>query len=296
MLRYYKGNPATYTVAFRNGKAVKHGAGINFWYTPFNTSIAEVPAVSQEANFIFKETTSNFQEIAIQGALTYRVTDPLTIVQLLDFTDEGGAASEQLETLVTRVINAVQFHTRDHIARLTLEQALDKARSVARDVFETVSTEPNLVALGVEIESLYFTDVAATPEMRKALEADYRESLKGRADHAIYTRRAAAVAEERKIRESEMNTEIELEDRRRELVERQAENNLTLAEADAKADEMKLNPYGNLPPQALVGLALKEWAGQAGTIGSLNISPDLLGKVVSWIDHQKEPREEAGAE
>ena len=63
----------------------------------------------------------------------------------------------------------------------------------------------------------------------------------------------------------------------------QARNNLALAEAEARADELKLSPYGALPPQALVGLALKEWAGNAGNIDNLSITPDLLSKVVTWV-------------
>ncbi len=36
----------------------------------------------------------------------------------------------------------------------------------------------------------------------------------------------------------------------------QARNTLAIAEAEAKAEEMKLNPYTTMPPQALVGLQL----------------------------------------
>ena len=68
----------------------------------------------------------------------------------------------------------------------------------------------------------------------------------------------------------------------------QARNNLALAEAEAEADRLKLSPYGDLPPQALVGLALKEWAGNAGTIDSLSITPDLLSKVVSYVSDARE--------
>ena len=93
--------------------------------------------------------------------------------------------------------------------------------------------------------------------------------------------------EERKIRESEMNTDVELENRRKDLVDMQARNSLTLAEAEAKADELKLEPYGALPPQALVGLALKEWAANAGRIDNLSITPDLLGKVVSFVSQAR---------
>jgi hypothetical protein len=42
-----------------------------------------------------------------------------------------------------------------------------------------------------------------------------------------------------------------------------------------------------LPPQALVGLALKEWAGNAGTIDNLTITPDLLSKVVSFVSDSR---------
>lgn len=122
--------------------------------------------------------------------------------------------------------------------------------------------------------------------MRKALEADYREGLQRRADQAIYARRAAAVAEERKIKQSELDTEVELEERRRELVEMQAANRLRLAEADARADELKLDPYARMPAQALLGLALKEWAANAGNIANLSITPDHLNQLVAWVGSQ----------
>jgi len=64
------------------------------------------------------------------------------------------------------------------------------------------------------------------------LEAEYRERLQRDADRAIYERRTAAVEEERKIRQSELETDIDLEERRKELVVMQAENSLTLAEAE----------------------------------------------------------------
>ena len=97
------------------------------------------------------------------------------------------------------------------------------------EVHEEVVDEQSIVGLGAALESLHFATVKATPEMQKALEADYREGLQQRADQAIYARRAAAVAEEREIRQSELNTEVELENRRRDLVDTQARNSLALA-------------------------------------------------------------------
>lgn len=286
MFNYYKGEPNTYTICFKDGKVRKHGAGINFWYSPLTTTISAIPVASQESHFVFTETTADFQEVAIQGSLTYRLDAPLDVASRLDYTVDPAKKrykSEDPSKLVQRVINVVQGHTRALISQLSLEKALTGVGSVAKEVLAHVSAAQDLSSLGVVIEGLHFVSIKATPEMQKALEADFRESLSKRADQAIYDRRKAAVEEERKIRESEMNTDVELENRKKALVDTQARNELKLAEAQAKAEELKLSPYGELPPQALVGLALKEWAANSGSIDNLTITPDLLSKVVTYV-------------
>lgn len=286
MFNYYKGEPNTYTVSFRDGDVVRHGAGINFWFSPLTTTVSAIPLASQESLFVFTETTSDYQEIAIQGSFTYRLHDPLAIASRLDFTIDPVKrrhTSDDPARLVQRVVNAVQGDTRALVSRLSLEAALTRAGTLATDVLLSVSGSEELNELGIVVEGLHFTSIKATPEMQKALEADFRESLNKRADQAIYDRRKSAVEEERKIRETEMNTDVELENRKKALVDTQARNRLKLAEAKAKAEELKLSPYGELPPQVLVGLALKEWAGNSGLIENLTITPDLLSKVVNYV-------------
>ena len=290
LIRSFKGEPSTHVIRYRNGKIVASGVGANFWYMPMNTSVAAVPVVSQEAQFLLTETTANYQEVSIQGTVTYRITDPTLVANRLNFTIDPSSArftSEDPDKLVQRIVNLVQGQTRRKVNALSLEEAITNVHSLAVQVFREVLDDDSIAQLGVALESLHFTAVKATPEMRKALEADYREGLQQRADQAIYARRAAAVSEERQIRQSELNTEVELENRRKDLVDTQARNNLTLAEAEAKADELKLNPYSAMPPQALLALALKEWAGNAGMIENLSITPDLLTKVASWVSAGK---------
>ena len=290
ILRHYKGEPNVYVIRYRAGKILEHGPGLDFWYLSYNTSIAAVPAVTQDAPFIFNEATANFQEVAIQGQLTYRLESPLDAARMLDFTVDprnGRYRSKDPERLTQRVINAVQTHTRKGVIDFTLEQALTQVKELARGVLERVRTEPALETLGVVVESIYFLAVTPKPEMQKALEAEYREHLQRNADRAIYERRTAAVEEERKIRQSELETDIDLEVRRKDLVAMQAENSLKLAEAEAKADEMKLDPYANLAPQALAGLAFKEFAGNAGNIGNLSITPDMLSQIIAWVGGQR---------
>lgn len=292
-IHYFKGEPDQYIIRYKNGRIIKHGEALDFWYLPYNTSISMVSNVSQDALFIFNESTANFQEVSIQGQLTYRFEAPLQTAKYLDFSIDPRSSkyrSKDVDKLNQRVINAVQLHTRKGMNSMSLEMALTSAKELSSQVLNAVRDEDSLQRLGVVIESLYFTAVTPTPEMQKALEADYRENLQQNADRAIYERRAASVEEERKIQQREMETEIEREERRKELVNMQAENSLKLAEAEARADEMKLSPYASLESQALIGLALKEFAGNAGRIGNLNITPDMLGQVINWMGGDKHER------
>lgn len=297
LIRHYKGEPNRYVIRYKNGVMEKDGTGLAFWYRPFNTSIVAIPVGSQDAPFIFNETTSDFQEISIQGQLSFRLTQPLDITKVFDFTIDpkrGNFRSDDPEKLIARTVNLVQAHTRSGVNQLSLEQALIEVKELASTVLVKVQQEAELEAIGIRVESLHFSEVKATPEMRKALEADYRESLQQRADQAIYARRMAAVEEEAKISNQEMDNTVELEERRRELVIKQSKNRLQQAEAEAKAlemeaeaetkaDEIRFGLYKSLSPQALLGLALKDWAGGGGSIGNLSISPDLLTDLVKWV-------------
>lgn len=290
LMRYFKGDPSSYILRYRNGRLIDHGPGLTFFYLPFNTTIAAIPAASQDAPFIFHEVTGDFQEIAIQGQLSYRLVKPVELSEMLDFSIEprnGAWRSRDPEKLVQRVVNAVQFNTRSGISAMPMEEALRSVKDLADSVLASVRKAPGLAEMGVAVESLHFSSVKATPEMQKALEADFRESLQQRADQAIYARRKAAVDEESKISRRELDSEVELEERRRDLVDTQARNQLALAEADAKAEELRLAPYGELSPQVLIGLAMRDWAAKGAKIGSLNLSPDLVSQLVGWMGRKE---------
>lgn len=293
LIEYYKGEPSTYLIGYKGGKVNNYGSGRSLWYLPHNTTVAAVPVLSQVTPFIFTEATANFQEVSIQGRLTYRLTDPIKAAEFLDFTitQKGTYRSKDLDKLTQRIVNTVQAYIRSGVNALDLENALGKVKDLSGDVLLKVRQETDLQTLGVFVENLHITSVNATPEMRKALEAEYRENLQKRTDQAIYDRRFAAQEEERKLKQRELDGDVELEERRRDLVNKQAENSLVLAEAEAKADEMKLNPYAEFAPQALVGLALKEWAANAGTVDNLSIGTDMLGQLIGWMGGKQDASE-----
>ena len=85
-IKRFKGEPGEYILYYHGGDLRRHGLGLSFWYLPYNTSIGSVPVVRRDTHFVFTETTANYQEISIQGQLTYRLVKPLEVAKVLDFT------------------------------------------------------------------------------------------------------------------------------------------------------------------------------------------------------------------
>src|SRR5262249_12919369 len=140
-------------------------------------------------------------------------------------------------------------------------------------------------ALGVECLSLFFTTLKTTPELTRALEAEYREALQQRADQAIYARRAEAVEQERRIKQNELSTEVHLEQRRRELVDLQGENARAQAAFEAEALNIQLTPYRELDQRTLLALAFRDFAGNAQKIGNLTITSEIMAQLLNGASH-----------
>src|SRR4051794_10978649 len=73
---YFKGQPTDYILRYASGRVRAEGLGLAFYYWRFNTHVVAVPTTALDANFVFNEITANFQEVIIQGQLTYRIREP----------------------------------------------------------------------------------------------------------------------------------------------------------------------------------------------------------------------------
>ena len=280
---YFKGDPTDYLLVYSGEHLKREGQGLAFFYWRPKTSIASIPTTTIDAQFIFNETTGNFQAVTVQGQLTYRIAQPKTTSGILDFTIDPTTRaykSDDPEKLAQRIVNVVQMNTRSELQRLSLEDALRQHAQIAGVALAKIQKDAALTAMGVECVGLYITSIKATPEMAKALEAEQRESLQMKADQAIYHRRAVAVEQERRIKENELNTQVTLEQRRQELVDLQGQNNRKQAEYDAQATETRLTPFKNVPPRTLLALAMRDMAENAEKIGNLTITPDILAALL----------------
>jgi hypothetical protein len=289
-----KAPPTTYVLHFTNGRVRREGAGLAFVYWAPGSTIVAVPVGSADAPFAFQEATADFQSVAIQGQVTYRVTDPRRLAAVLDLSvgPNGRHRTDDYQKLPERVVHATQMLMRAETQRLTLAVALTDASGLGARVLAALRTADAVVQLGIEILGLAVLAVRPTPESAKALEAEAREALQRRSDDAIYARRNAAVEHERRIKESELQTEIALEERRARLLDERIANDRKEAESRAFALETTLAPVRGLDWRTLmalrggdsantIALAFQELAANAGRVGELNISPDLLRTLVS---------------
>ncbi len=284
MFAYFKSEPTDYVLGYRNGRIFRQGAGRSFWYWQRSTSIVLVPTATSDALFVLNETTGNFQAVTLQGQITYRIIAPATIVALLNFTIDPLTKqyrSEDPAKLQQRIVNLVQAHTRNELGKLSLEDALRGAEQLAGSVFTRIREDSTFAAMGIECISLFYTAIKATPEMTKALEAEYRETLQKRADQAIYSRRADAVEQERKIKQNELSTSVDLEQRRQELVELEGANARARATFAAEATRIGLDPLRELEPRLVLALAMRDMAANAEKIGNLTITTEILEQLLN---------------
>jgi regulator of protease activity HflC (stomatin/prohibitin superfamily) len=241
-LKFKKFDAMTYVMHNVNGKLRREGKGLSFFYFSPVSTIVAVPLGSRDIQFIFSETTRDFQTITIQGQITYVIENPKSLAELFDFTlaSDNANAAENFEKLNQRMNNEAQTATSSFIQGLSLKDALRSAKTISDQISNGLKSSQAIKMLGVEIVSIDVLAVRPTPEMAKALETETREALQKDADHAIYSRRDFAVEQERRIKESELNTEIAVQEKQKQINEKQWQIKMIDADKARKLREMKM--------------------------------------------------------
>ena len=224
-LRYAKTSPSTYVIQYRNGQPVREGTGLAFFYFAPNASLVSVPLESVDVPFMFNEVSSDFQEVTVQGQVTYRVADPKILASLMNFTlkPNGEYVSDDPTRLPQRVVNAVQVQLRSVLSGRSLHELLRGWEQMVQSVRDGLRRPDGLASLGLELVNLAVLAVRPNPETARALESTVREQILKQADDAMYLRRNSAIEQERAVKENELNTEIAIETKKRQIRETQLE-------------------------------------------------------------------------
>jgi regulator of protease activity HflC (stomatin/prohibitin superfamily) len=287
---------------------------LSFFYFGPASSIVSVPLASVNIPFAFNEPTADFQTLTIQGQMTYRIVDPRKAAAMLDFSvdSKGRYLSDHYQKLPERLVYGLQTLVRAEIQDLPLKDALVHGDALAARVLDRLKASPEVTQIGVEILNLAVLSLRPNPEMAKALEAEAREAMNRNADEAVYTRRNAAIEQERRLKENELQTELLVQNKQRELHERDMEAQIALEtqraaltdqksenerkEADSRAYALKavIAPVQGLDWRVLmmlnpqhgdarntIAMAFQDLAANAQKIGELNVSPDLLRSLIA---------------
>jgi regulator of protease activity HflC (stomatin/prohibitin superfamily) len=223
-LKYIKARPTTYLMAFKQGKAVREGAGLSLVYYAPTTNLVAVPIGSREALFMFEKVTADFQTVRVQGQVSYRIADPAKAATRLNFALKPDAVtyeSDDPTRVPLRIVAAVEVLVQSIVQGTTLTEAIRGSAQLADGVMVGLKRHAEILSLGLEILSVAVLAVKPSPETARALEAQAREAFLKVADDAVYARRNSAVEQERAIKESELDTEIAVEQKKRAIRETQ---------------------------------------------------------------------------
>ncbi len=303
---------------FRNGTLVKSGRGLSFWFDPNGASLTEIPMNDRELVFMIKGQSSDYQDLAIQGSVIWRVADADRIAARVDFgidVNKGNRLDkpeEQIKSVLTGLVREfADTYLKDKGVRDLLEAGLAPVQAAIADGFER---DPTLDVMGLEVVSIRVAALSPSSELSRALQAPTFESLQQKADEATFSRRALAVDKERAIAENELQNQIELAARRKDLIAREDANARSEAEAKAAAKQIlvaadaeakvvaseaeasriraveqaaadmekaRMDAIANVPPAVMFALAAQQFAGKLEKVDSLTVSPDMLAGLVS---------------
>ena len=225
-IRFIKVGPTEHVIHYKKGRVVREGTGLSFFYFGPTSSLVIIPVGSVDIPFIFKEVTADFQEVTVQGQISYRVAEAGRLSKLMNFTiapGRRGYASEDPGKLPQRMVNHTQVLTRGMLKSLPLREALGQSDELETSLREGLQRAEMIRSLGIEVLGLSILAIKPTTETARALEAEAREQILRHADDAVYARRNAALEQERAIKENELNTEIAVEVKKRQIRETQME-------------------------------------------------------------------------
>jgi len=319
LVRHLRGTETTHIRHVRNGKVLHEGTGGSFWFRPLSAVLSEVPIDDRELPLLFHVQTVDFQDVAVQATITFRLVDPVVAAQRVDFSidpDSGRWRATPLAQVTSMLSESAQQYAAEVLATTDLSHALTGLAAVRAAIAEGLAGDPRLAETGIAIVGTRVVAIKAEPSVEKALQTPTRELLQQDADKATYERRAVAVERERAIAENELQNQIELAKREQQLVAQRGINSRRSAEEQAAADEIRttaeaartqrldatraqgievvgaaeasaelarLAAYRDVPEAVLMALAVKELAGNLPAIESLVLTPDLLAPVLARL-------------
>jgi regulator of protease activity HflC (stomatin/prohibitin superfamily) len=204
--------PSEYLVVYRGGKLRERVSrqGGRCWKWPSDT-VAIVPTTLKEVLFRANQITVDNVDVQLRGMVLYRISDPLTIYRLINFTNR-----EQAEAKLGRIIaDTCRSNAKWLVANMSVEQCLRRRKEeiaaaltaeVARVVGSGESGGWGIEIVTVDIQDIYIQD----SELFSNLQARFKAEREGEAA-------LARLAAREQITRSELTVERTLAEERHRL-------------------------------------------------------------------------------
>ena len=297
---------SSYVIRYRSGRPVRTGRGLAFWFRPQRASIAELPMDDRDTALFVKGRSKDFQDIAVQGRITWRVADPQRLAERVDFTIglvTGGHNGDPIDQIESRFGGLAHQAAAQYLIERPVRELLDAGLEPLRQRIEAaLIASPALSEIGVETITVRLSSIAPSSELERALQTPTFEALQQKADEAMFERRALAVDKERAIAENELANKVELARREKQLIaeeagnaharavaaadagqvaaDAEAERIRSIESARAEAEKRHMAVYREVSGEVLLGLAARDFAAKLESINELNVTPDLLASLI----------------
>jgi regulator of protease activity HflC (stomatin/prohibitin superfamily) len=238
-VRHLRADSSSHVLVYRNGALVRSGRGLSLWFFPLSTSLAEVPTDDREVALSAFVRSSDFQDLSVQGTLTYRVADASRLAERVDFSidpQKGMHLRQPLDKLALQIGQLAQQEVAVWASGIPLRDALRQGPAEIRARIAHRLEDPSVLEpLGLAIASVHVASVMPSNDLERALEAPMRERIQQEADEAAFARRALAVEKERAIAENELQNRIELARREEQLISQEGANSKRKMTEDAES-------------------------------------------------------------
>lgn len=238
-MRHLRAEATAHVLQYRAGQLRRAGRGLAFWFNPMAAAVAEVPVDDRDLNFLLKGRTRDYQDVTVQGVITYRVMDAERLADRVDFAidlDRGTYVKQPLEQIAVLLTGIAQQAGLQVIAKANLAALMvDGFDEVVMALQKALRNHTTLEEIGIALENVRVDELKPTAELERALQTPTREELQQRADEAMFQRRALAVEKERAIAENELQTQVELARREEALIAQKGQNDRQEVEQKAEA-------------------------------------------------------------
>ena len=267
----------------------------------------EVPTDDRDLTLVIHGRSSDYQDVTVQGILTYRTADPTRLAGRVDFSLDlasGTYVSEPIDRVEVLLSQLAQEEVLQYLARTPIRELLsDGIARLRQAVDAALAAAPQVPEFGLIVSGVRITGIRPNPDLEKAIEAPAREHIKQESDEAAFARRALAVEKERAIAENELQSRIKLARREQQLIEQegvnakrkatdQAESSQITAAAEAgridaiegarqRVEANRIEALQGAPGSVLATIAVTGFAEHITSIANLQITPDILSTVVN---------------